>query len=698
MSEELELARARAKAKLRLRKAKKSRELAAKEEPDKTSVLETLGLKIGEGASMGATDVLSGIAGAAIDALTPESEVDKKLKEEGFKLPEESLLDSYRSARDYSKRLQEKAYEDRPVLSTVADIAGGIATGSAIGKVAQGTGRLANLAKALPGGQELKSGQGLVRGAKDLAVEGAKAGALTGAFKGESDLTEGDFSGFAEDITKGAVIGGVGAPALTGAAKTAAGAAKLAAKGVKGLGRAVLGGDKFDASFIAGKKGIDLFDEKQVTKELNKTATSIRKEIDKIFKDNDKFEMNKLLDEAGVKIKAGVPVKEALDEMIEKGVVDTSDRKAIDQFTNFLNELTTKKSTKLQKLEKSIEKSAAQKANKAARAGGQVETRTEFDTPIEDIVPLPEYTGKVKGVQDRISFDTPEGKVYQDVLTQKAELDSLVPDAIPDIESLDASSLDRIITTLDKYAAPEANPSVRDTARKLQKTLKTLRKQAGEGIDELDVAERYKNLSKGMSVKERIGKRLFGKDEASIDALESEIKAISLAKPDSKQADKLEFLKKQLGEVDPKALKRVESELELPSALSKIAKRDRDGTIQSLTPTTGFGLVGPTQVKLGQAVGKASRAISKEVTDGKEVLKKLADDTYLTNLYNRISKMTGPARDEYGRVLERIDSPELPDRKKNALIMGLMQNPAFRQMLKKAEEDTELENDNREED
>lgn len=659
--------------------------------PEEMSYAETLGLKIGEGASLGLTDQLSGAVGAVVDKLTPESDVDKKLREEGFKLPEESLLDSYRSARDYSKRLQEKSSEDNPKLSMAADIAGGIASGSMIGKVAQGTGRLAKAAKFLPGGTELKSGQGILRSAKDLAIEGAKAGALTGFAKGEGDLTKGELTDVGMDAIKGAGIGSVAAPVLTGSAKTALGAAKLLGRGTKAIGRAILGGDKFDAGKLAGKKGIDLFNEEQVTKELSKTASSIRKEIGKIFKDNDKFEMIKILDEAGVKIQAGQPIKEALDEMIEKGVMDTSDRKAIDQFSNYLNELITKKSTKLQKIEQSIEKSAAQKANKAVRAGGQVETRTEFDTPIEDIVPLPEFKGSVKGVQDKISYNTPEGKVFENVLSQKAELDSLIPDVLPDIDSLDAKTLDRVIKSVEKYTTPEANPSVSETARGLLKSLKDLRKEAGEGLADINVAERYRNLSKGMSVKERLGKNLFKKSEASVDALESEIKSLSLAKPDSKQADKLEFLKKQLGEVNPDALRRVESELELPSALSKIAKRDTDGTIQSLTPTTGFGLIGPAQVKLGQTVGRVSKRISDEIIDGKKVLKKLADDTYLTKLYEKIGKLTGPARDNYSEVLEKLTMPDMPDRKKNALLMGLMQDPAFRKMINKADAEEEVE-------
>lgn len=671
-------------------------------------VMETLGLKIGEGASLGLSDILTGAAGA-VGSLLPENlpdevteslekqgfdmsdeDVDKVLKEQGFKLPEESLLEAYKSSKAYSKRLQEKAAKDRPYLSTAADIGGGIASGSAIGKLAQGTGRLAKAAKLLPGGTELKSGQSLLKSTGQLLKEGAKAGAVTGFAKGDSSLLEGDLAGTIQDTGMGATVGAGGSVVLGKGAKAIGSGLKGGLKGLGYVSKAILGGDKFDVGREAGKRGIDLFDEKQVQEELTKAADSIRKEINKVFKGSDKFKMNKLLDEAGVKIQAGTPVREALDELVEQGVVDPSNRKAVNEFSDFLDTLLTKKTKKFKKIEQSIEKSAAQKLNKIKRQGGEVETRTEFDTPIDEIAILPEHKGSVKGVQDRISFRTEDGdKIFEDIITQKARLEELVPDKLPDLDNLSASELDVVIDNLNKYTKDDANPAVIGVARKLSKSLKQLRNSLGEELDDLDVAKQYSNLSKGMSIKERIGSRLFKSGEASQDALMTELKSIASAKEGSK-LDKLNFIKQQLSELaddeGPEAVKRIEESTEFVQLMNKLRKSDLDPSIKSATPTTGFGLIPSTQTKFAQAVGRAEAKLGKEIIDGKQILNKLADNKYVDKLYTRLSRLKGPIRDEYNRVLESLSLPETPDRKKNALIMGLMQDPAFRQMLRDAED------------
>lgn len=686
MSEELELARARAKAKLRLRKLKKSSSLKedssfdSSDEQEKMSYLETLGLKIGEGASLGATDVLSGGIGAAIDAITPESDVDKKLKEQGFKLPEESLLDSYRSARDYSKRLQEKSAEDNPKLSLVADIAGGAMMGSGIGKIAQGSGKIANLAKALPGGKKLKTGG-------DIVKESVKAGALTGIFKGDADITKGEVSEAGKDIAVGSGAGLAGTLGLGVLAKTP--------KAIGAVGKTLLGGKRFDAARRLAKKGVDVFDENQVDGVFNEVSEDIRDKINNIFSDNDKFKMNALLDEAGIKIKAGKPVREAFDEVFERGVSDPSEAKSINEFAEYLDTLLTKKSKEIKKLEQSIEKSAAQKANKVVRAGGEVETRTEFDTPIEDIVPLPEYKGSVKGVQDRISFRDEEGKkILKDIVTQKTKLEDLVPVKIPDIENLTPTQLDEVITTLKKYAGPDANPSVRGTAIKLQKSLKEIRDGVGDTIGIEDIAEQYKNLSRGFSAKKMIGK--FDNTDAGRKKMAMQIKSMLKSGEGTQQSDKIKASLEYLKEADPKAYQEAIEGTSILKDIQQIPVSDREGFgFKTANPFTAFGNITPAQVKAGQITGSVQKKVSDKVISGTNYLKKLADNTYLTKVYNKLGKLKGPVREEYSNVLEKLNAEDTPDRTKNAIIMGLMQQPAFRKLLEDVDrgaEDGEQEN------
>lgn len=656
-----------------------------KKKPSKEemSYLETLGLKIGEGASMGATDVLSGIVGAAIDKFSgsptisnpaglsgdlgiESKTVDEKLRDQGFKLPEESLMESYRSARDYSKRLQEKSAEDNPKLSLAADIAGGAMMGSGIGKLAQGSGKIANLAKALPGGKKLKTGG-------DIAKESIKAGALSGVFKGDADITRGEVSEAGKDIAVGSGAGLAGVLGLGALAK--------APKTIGAMGKTLLGGKRFDAARRLAKKGVDVFDEKQIDDVFNDVSTDIRDKINNIFSDNDKFKMNALLDEAGVKIKAGKPVKEAFDEVLERGVTDPSDAKDINEFAQYLDTLLTKKSKDIKKLEQSIEKSAAQKVNKVVRAGGEVETRTEFDTLIEDIVPLPEYKGTVKGVQDRISFRNEEGKkILKDIVTQKAKLEDLVPVKIPDIESLNPTQLDEIITTLNKYTGPDANPSVRGIAIKLQKSLKEIRDGVGDTIGIEDIAEQYKNLSRGFSAKNMIGN--FDNTDAGRKKMAMQIKSMLKSGEGTQQSDKIKASLEYLKEADPKAYQEAIEGTSILKDVQQIPASDREGFgFKTANPFTAFGNITPAQVKAGQITGIVQKKVSDKVISGTNYLKKLADNTYLTKVYDKLGTLKGPVREEYSNVLEKLNSEDTPDRTKNALLMGLMQQPAFRKLL-----------------
>jgi len=633
---------------------------------DKMGVLETLGLKVGEGASFGASDILSGVVGAA-GSLLPDDEVTADLKEKGFKLPEESLLEAYRSSKDFSKRMQKKASDDRPGLSLAADIGGGFLTGSGVAKAAQGAGRLAKAAKYLPGADDIGKSKTLLEGAGKLIKEGAKAGALTGFLKGDADLTKGEVLETAKDTAKGAGIGATSSLALGGSAKALTEVAKGTGKLAKYVGKGILGGDKFDVGREAGRRGVDLFDEKQVAEELEKAAGSIKKEINKLFDDNDKFKMNKLLDKAGVKIKAGVPVKEAFDELVDQGVIDSSNRKAVDELGNFLNKLITKKTKKLTKIEQSIEKSAAQKLNKLKRTQGAIpETRTEFDTPIEDISILPDYKGTVKGVEDKVRLVDKNGDpIFKKIITQKAELEQLIPDKIPDIEDLTATELDNIIGSVDRYASEDANPEVIKVARKLGRSLRKLRNELGTELDDLDVAERYRKLSKGMNIKDMIGKRFFKSGDPAEAKLMTELKSIASSSEGSK-LDKLNFIKNQLNEVDPEAASRVEKSTEFVQMINKLRKSDLEEGVKSLTPTTGFGMIGSSQTKFAQAVGKAEKKLGKEIVKGSEMLKKLTDSNYVAKVTNALGKLKGPAREQYNNVLEKLNAPDTPTRTKNA--------------------------------
>lgn len=162
-----------------------------------------------QGLLAGHADELSGLIGAGLDkgqaalnkiglASPSPSQVDEKLKSQGFKGDLKSTLDIYKEMRD-AKRNELKALEESNTNMMLA--------GNIVG---------AGLGLATPAGALLNptlKGAGLLGGAAKLAVSGAAGGALAGS--GVSEATT--LPEFAKDIGQGAMFGG-GANLLLGGA------------------------------------------------------------------------------------------------------------------------------------------------------------------------------------------------------------------------------------------------------------------------------------------------------------------------------------------------------------------------------------------------------------------------------------------------------------------------------------------------
>lgn len=116
------------------------------------------------------------------------------------------LLDLYREQRDVARHDDDAARAANPKTFLGGELAGGI---------------LPALATSGGAGAAPAAAPGFLRGAMQVAANGAKWGAVTGLGESKADLTQGDVGGAAWDTAKGAATGAAANLALTGVGKAA---------------------------------------------------------------------------------------------------------------------------------------------------------------------------------------------------------------------------------------------------------------------------------------------------------------------------------------------------------------------------------------------------------------------------------------------------------------------------------------------
>ena len=209
-----------------------SYEVEKASEPEKMSTLEAGAVGATQGLTMNFADELAGGVSALAETALGDDSVDKQLREQGFKLPEESIYDKYKTYRDAARKQYEQAQKDQRAATIIGEIAGGIApalaTGGAAALSKEGLRQAAKTAVRESGEEVTK--KALQRAAaKKVASESAVAGAKFGGVSGlglTEDIT--DAPQTVGDVALGTALGG-----LIGGVTPAAGQA------LKGTKRAV---------------------------------------------------------------------------------------------------------------------------------------------------------------------------------------------------------------------------------------------------------------------------------------------------------------------------------------------------------------------------------------------------------------------------------------------------------------------------
>ena len=645
------------------------------EQESDTSMLESgvkgavQGASLGFGEELGAAALsLPKMAMSKISEMIPGSpeHTDALLREQGFTgdIEQEGLLDTYRSLRDTTRESNKEAQEANPVSYGAGEFAGAVAPTLAMG------------------GSNLAAGGGASLGR--LALQGGLEGAVAGSGYSEADLTKGEVGQFAEDTAMGGAIGAVGGAVLPAVGKGVAKKAKdLAGFTGKQLSKLPFA-DSVKTGYKLGKKGIEL-ESKSIKEEIKKFSSGILKDIKKEFKKTGivKTGATEDLHELGIRINAGEPIQNMIDEILETGA-DTLDQKVeLQKVVNMLEGF-KKKGNPLSKAIKRNEKKVAKQALKMEREGAKLETTTAFDSPIEDVIPLPESRGTVRGVESK--YKMPDGSTKKSIVT---DFDELVNGPIVDLKQKDLEKLTLVeIDNLMKLAGENVGEfgvpktKVNEAYKKLYAKLKEARNKAIDGDSRIIESSSKQSSMYGAledaGLKGKKSKMAWGDMEGKDmrDKVGTFIEGESSLK---KSLDHDRFFDR-LEEANPD-FKKQRADRELLSKGWSLAGNASEG---STSVRSSLGPVQGVIANVANVAGSASRSISKSTpVEFTKKIMKMPKET-LTKLSQR-----SPAVAKFSNIIQKmVDDPS----KSDVIMWTLSRQPGFRKAIQDAlqsEEDNE---------
>lgn len=648
---------------------------------DDMGVAEAAVTSFGQGASLGLAPIVSGIGGAAqevggdlLDVLGLSQ--DAELEEKGFDVQDdyeglEGLMQAYYDMRDKQIAAQEKSFEDQPAVSLAANIAGSIPTTIASGGLANVGGKAANLAsKVLPRTEDLSKLSTAAKAGK-MAIEGAKAGGLAGFGSGESKLLEGDVLDTIAETGASSVGGAVVGSAFPVAAK---GLSK--AKNAMGM---IPGLEALKTGVEAGRKGINITDDESVARYIDEATQEIRGKISKAFGGQTKKELLDELDNQGARLD--------LKELIEstKNKIKTKSRSKeestqLKSLLSYLEDLDKDVDTTLQKAMQGAEKSAAGKLNKLKRQGQEIETRTEFDTPFDELSPLPENQGRVIGVQDNILM--PDGGTKK-LVTQKSILEGEIPIQEMDFKNLKISEADELASGVYPFGDPtKYTRNVNEIAKDLRKGITEEITAAVNG----SLGEKNQKLSNVFNSLRAFGidknKFMSSNPEDQREVLEKIIQAAS-ADRNSSKGRAFAAAMKYLGQADEAAIQGMQESSDFLTRLTNISGQyDASGSTNIAAAALGAAQKG--FAKVGNIGALAAKSGSKELGKAKNaiinVLKDATPDD-INQLSNKLLEKYGESVQPFVNQLAK--AVNAPDNRKTALLFGIYQQPSFRKAIEK---------------
>ena len=626
----------------------------------------------GQGASFGLTPIVAGLTGAAGEVAEDAGDYlgltdDAALRKEGFSVPDDNeglqgLMDAYYDQRDRQKAQEAKSFEDQPVTHIASNIAGGITSMGATAPLTAGGGALA---KILPKAESVK-GLDWLQKAGVAAREGAKAGGLAGFGQGDAKLAEGEI-GKAALETGGTAVGGA---ILGGGLSTGA---TVLGKAGKEIAKSPLG-KNIGLGWKSAWKNINISDDAQINDYVRNTSNYVRNAISKNFKGASKKQILEQADEIGIRVSAGESIDDIVREIQETGAFGSKSQKELTQFVQDLKSLDITNDPARQKLIDKVQEQAAKKLNKENLLGKQLSNRESGTELISEVADAP------IGIEGNIAYikDTVKGgwSKPKEIITQASAKEAQVPIKQYDLDSMKLSELDEIITKVGNKAYEGADDSTVPFAKTLYSKLRELSNDAFEGSSLPDKNKKLKALFDGLESLGIKPKDFFSKRETVQDAVEKKIVEKLKAAPLSGSDIDMQNFLKYLHRADSTLAKNIGKESKFASDIAKfITASEGEGSV-SLKAAAG-----PVQkifAKAGNLAGFGAREVSKTKTAIFDKIKSYTPET-VQELTGELSQKFGQKATPYiNQLTKAVNSPS---QRKNALMYGIYQQPAFKKML-----------------
>lgn len=616
----------------------------------------------GQGASLGTTPIISGLVGAGANAVEQLGDVlglttDSQLEKQGFTIADkktglEGLMDSYYDSRQRQKDAQQTAHDTYPAQSIAMNIAGAIPTTIASG------GATGALSKVLPQADKFTKATGL--GTKVLAGarEGAKAGAFTGFGEGDAKLLEGELGDAAKE-TAGSAIGG----ALVGGAIPAA---VGVTKGLAGVVSDLPIAKQIKTAYQGGKAGIKL-DEDSAGNAIKTYSEDLLSEIQSQFRKAGLSKANAMdyADEVGARVNAGEAFQDVVDDIVTRGASSSADLAEKQALLKTFNELRNGPANKMQdKLDLNLAKSQQKMEAKGL-------TLLDSDTQAGNVADYIPGTSNNKPLTlatqnfQKIGEEGAEGKVVQKLIQQAG-------DELPininqyDLDNLSLRELQDVMGEINRHtgdlmSAPKTNAE--RTARGLAAQLKTLRDEALEnaGASSAD----NKSLSRTFSALERAGidDNVLTNNPIRKDAMVDKLRnTVTAGNPIDRQR-----MFQYLEEASPEGYRGFKESANFLNDFNDMAKQ-----VKPLNSTSTMGLLGSAKnigLTGANKAGSLVQGLTKLTSATPEKLSQIAQNFGMSS--NKVAK-------EYASPL--LKAAQADERQRSAILYGLYQQPAFREM------------------
>ena len=396
----------------------------------------------------------------------------------------------------------------------------------------------------------------------------------------------------------------------------------------------------------------------------------------------DKKAAIELADEIGVRINAGQPVQEVMDEMIQKGAMGLKDAKEKAAFYNVLDDLVNGNDQTIKAIKKLEAKTAKQVAADKYKFGATAETQKATEDAIEDLTPLPEVDGDVLGLHTKMKIPAKEGdEALEYVISNFQEiLDSPIKLQEIDLTSLKPSQAEELIQYINSFAGDLTKPAKNITEQNARRVASMIRDESnkvleGVGGKNANIANLFRALRKT-----GIKGKLRGSEEAMKDQIDVIRKKIAVT-GESAEIDK-ERLFEYLEKAGPEFAESID-EGKFLNELSKLG-----GMTEGVRTTNIRGLLGTAEGAVAKGANLVGRTGAPTARTTKKIANKIMDktDDELIKASEYLLNKSGPLR-EMGQQLQYAMQQEGPIR--NALIWSLSQQPAFRKEVDKAIESQE---------